>query len=72
MPNDYGQAMQMFLKIRFLFSSSPKTSFIISVGFVDDSNLPGNTYGSHLENNMNTLELLKILGFTIHLLNYLE
>ena len=38
----------------------------ISVVFVDDSYLQGNTYKACLHNIKNTIELLQNLGFTIH------
>ena len=66
MPNGYGSAMRIFTKVsKFPFSQLRSKGFI-SVVFVDDSYLQGNTYNACLHNIENTIELLQNLGFTIH------
>ena len=63
MPNGYGPAMCIFTKVPF---SHLRSKGFISVVFVDDSYLQGNTYKACLHNIENTIELLQNLGFTIH------
>ena len=66
MPNGYGPAMRIFTKVsKVTFSQFQRKGFI-SVVFVDDSYLQGNTYKACLHNIENRIELLQILGFTIH------
>ena len=48
------------------FSHLRSNGFIVSVVFVDDSHLQGNTYKACLHTIENTVELLQNLGFTIH------
>ena len=66
MPNGYGPAMHIFTKVSKVLFSHLQSKGFISVVFVDDSYLQGNTYKSCLHNIENTIELLKNLGFTIH------
>ena len=66
MPNGYGPAMRIFTKsskILFRHLSSQGNS---SVVYVDDSYLQGDTYQSYLANILDTIKLLRELGFVIH------
>ena len=65
MPNGYGPAMRIFTKVSKVTFSHFQSKGFISVVFVDDSYLQGNTYKACLNNTENTIELLQNLGFTI-------
>ena len=66
MPNGYGPAMRAFTKISKVPFSVLRNRGHISVVFVDDSILFGETYLDCLNNIRDTIELLLSLGFTIH------
>ena len=58
MPNGYGQAMQIFIKIS-------KVQFSILLLY-DDSYLQGDDYEDCFSSVLNTIEILRSLEFTIH------
>ena len=65
--NGYGPAMCIFTKVSKVPFSHLQSKGFISVVFVNDSCLKGNTYKTCLHNIENTIEqLLQNLGFTIH------
>ena len=66
MPNGYGLSMRIFTKVSKVPISYLRSKGFISVVFVDDSYLQGNTYKACLHNIKNTIELLQNLGFTRH------
>lgn len=66
MPNGYGPAMRIFTKVSKVPFSHLRSRGHISVVFVDDSYLQGNTYEACVYNIRNTIDLLQSLGFTIH------
>ena len=56
-------SLQKYPKVPF---SHFRNKGFVSVVFVDDSYLQGNTYEACLHNIESTIELLQNLGFTIH------
>ena len=66
MPNGYGPAMRVFTKLTKVPFSVLREKGLISVVFVDDSYLHGDTYDNCLFNIKNTIQLLNSLGFTKH------
>ena len=66
MPNGYGPAMTIFTKILKPPFSNLCTQGLLSVVYVDDTYLQGDTYDECLHNVTSTLNLLTSLGFTIH------
>ena len=66
MLNGYGLAMRIFTKVSKVLFFYLRSKGFISVVFVDDSYLQGNTYKACLHNIENTIELLRNLGITIH------
>ena len=65
-PNDYGPVMRIFTKASKVPFSHLRSKGFVSVVFIDDSYLQGNTYKACLYNTESTTELLQNLGFTIH------
>ena len=63
MPNVYGPAMRIFTKKPF---SILREKVFLSAVFVDDSYLQGDDYEDCFSNVLNTIEILRSLGFTIH------
>ena len=66
MPNGYGPAMRIFTKITKIPFSVLRGQGHISVVYVDDSWLAGDTFEECMCNINDTIELLISLGFTIH------
>ena len=66
MPQGYGPAMRVFTKISKVPFSELRGLGHDSVVYVDDSYLQGNTYESCLKNVIDTINLLRELGFIIH------
>ena len=66
MPNGYGPAMRIFTKqVKPVFSVS-RSNGHISVIFVHDSYLQGDTWSECQNNIKDTIGLLSCLGFTIN------
>ena len=63
---DYGPAMHIFTKASKVPFSHLRSTWFVSVVFVDDSYLQGNNYKAFLRNIENAIELLQNLEFTIH------
>ena len=63
MPNAYGPAMRIFTKKPF---SILREKVFLSAVFVDDSYLQGDDYEDCFSNVLNTIEIIRSLGFTIH------
>ena len=66
MPNGYGPAMRVFTKITKVPFSQLRGKGHSSVVYVDDSYLQGDTYDDCINNILDTLNLLRELGFVIH------
>ena len=66
MPNGYAPAMQIFTKISKISFSTLREKGFLSVGCVHDSYLQGDDYEDCFSNVLNTIEILRSLGFTIH------
>ena len=66
MPNGYGPAMRVFTKITKVPFSQLRSKGHSSVVYVDDSYLQGDTYNACIDNILDTLNLLRELGFVIH------
>ena len=66
MPNGYGEAMRIFTKVMKVPFSFLRKKGLLSVIFVDDTYLQGNSYQDCLENVQQTIATLRNLGFTIH------
>ena len=66
MPNRYGPAMRIFTKISKIQFSILREKGFLSVVYVDDSYLQGDDYEDCFSNVLNTIEILRSLGFTIH------
>lgn len=66
MPQGYSDAMRIFTKIMKPPFSTLRKQGHLSVAFVDDSYLQGNTKAQCQENISKTLNMLKSLGFIIH------
>jgi len=67
LPNGYGPAMRIFTKITKVPFSFLREQGFLSVVYVDDSLLIGDTYEECVDNIRETVTLLRELGFTIHL-----
>ena len=66
MPNGYGPAMRIFTKIsKIPFCILTEKGFL-SVVYDNDSYLQGDDYEDCFSNVLNTIEILRSLGFTIH------
>ena len=66
MSNGYGLAMRIFTKISKIPFSILREKGFLSVAHVDDSYLRGDDYEDCFSNVLNTIEILRSLGFTIH------
>ena len=66
MPNGYGLAMQIFTKISKIPFSILREKGLLSVVYVDDSFLQGDGYEDCFSNVLNTTEILRSFGFTLH------
>ena len=66
MPNGYVDAMRVFTKLLKPVFSELREQGYISVVYVDDSLLYGDTYQECMENIIVTLECLQELGFIVH------
>ena len=66
MPNGYGPAMHIFIKVTKVCFSHLQSKGFVSVVLADNSYLQGNSYKACFHNIENTIELLQSLGFTIH------
>ena len=66
MPNVYGPAMRIFTKISKISFSILREKGFLSAVYVDDSYLQGDDYEGCFSNVLNTIEILRSLGFTIH------
>ena len=66
MPNEYSDTMRMFTKILKPVYGNLRQKGHLSVVFVDDSYLQGDTETECLGNVEATTALLEYLGFTIH------
>ena len=66
MPNGYSDAMRVFTKILKPVFAYLRDLGYMSVVYVDDTLLVGDTYEECLENVNKTMEVLEKLGFTIH------
>eukprot|EP00794_Sanderia_malayensis_P010499 gene10499-11598_t len=67
MPNGYGPAMRLFTKVLKPPFACLRAKGHMSVVYVDDTYLQGNTQQECLDNAIATVSLLRKLGFTIHL-----
>ena len=65
MSNGYGPAMRIFTKIKIPFGHL-RSKGHISVVYVDNSYLQGDTYQSCLANIVDTIKLLRELSFVVH------
>ena len=66
MPNGYSDAMRVFTKVLKPAFSYLREIGYLSVAYVDDSCLQGETFEECLQNITETIRLLQPLGFTIH------
>ena len=66
MPNGYGSAMRIFTKISKVPFGHLSSQGHNSVVYVDDSYLQGDTCQACLANIVDTIKLLRELGFVIH------
>ena len=66
MPNGYSDAMRVFTKVLKPAFSYLREIGYLSVVYVDDSYLQGETFEECLQNITVSVKLLKSLGFTIH------
>ena len=66
MPSGYGPAMQIFTEISKILFSILREKVFLSVVCVDHSYLQGDDYEDCFSNVLNTIEILRSLGFTIH------
>ena len=66
MPNGYRPAMRTFIKISKVLFGHLRSQGHNSVVYVDDSYRQGHTYQSCLANILDTIKLLRELGFVIH------
>ena len=65
MPNGYESPMRIFTKISKIPFSILREKGFLSVVYVDDSYLQGDDYEDWFSNVLNTIEILRSLGFTI-------
>ena len=65
-PKGYGPVMRIFTKISKIPFSILKEKSFLSVFYVHDSYLQGDDYENCFFNVLNTIEILRSLGFTIH------
>ena len=66
LPNGYGPAVRMFSKILKVPFKVLRMKGYISIIYIDDSYLQGDSFESCMENIHQTIHLLSALGFTIH------
>ena len=66
MPNGCGPAKRIFTKISKVPLGHFRSQGQNSVVYVDDSHLQGNTYQFCLATILDTIKLLRELGFVIH------
>ena len=66
MPNGYGPAMRIFTKITKVPFGYLRSQGHNSVVYVDNSYLQGDTYLSCLANILDTIKLLREVGFVNH------
>ena len=66
MPNRYGTAMRVFVKISKVPFRNLRSLGHNSVVYVDDSYLQGETYQACVDNISDTIKLLRELGFVIN------
>ena len=66
MPMGYGPAMRIFTKVSKVPFSELRTTGHISVVYVDDSYLQGDTYDDCMNNVIATINILRSLGYTVH------
>ena len=66
MPNGYGPAMRAFTKVTKVPFTSLRQKGHISVVYVDDTYLQRDTYQTCMKNVIDTINMLRSLGFTIH------
>lgn len=66
MPNGYGPAMRVFTKLLKVPFSHLRERKHISVVYVDDSYLQGKSFDNCTRNVIDTVNVLRKLGFTIH------
>ena len=66
MPNGCGPAMRIFTKTSKVPLGYFRSQGHNSVVYVDDSHLQGNTYQFCLATILDTIKLLRELGFVIH------
>ena len=66
MPNGYGPAMRIFTKMLKPPFSVLRSLGYLSVVYVDDTYLQGDTWSDCKNNVIHTVQLLRSLGFTIH------
>ena len=66
LPQGYGPAMRIFTKLLKVPFSTLRQLGLLSVIYVDDSYLQGNTYDTCLANVKKTITILQFLGFTIN------
>ena len=66
MPNGYSDAMRVFAKVLKPAFSYLREIGYLSVVYVDDSYLQGETFEECLQNITETVKLLQSLGFTIN------
>ena len=66
MPNGYGPANRIFTKISKIPFSILRGKGFLSVGYVDDSHMQCDDHQDCFSNALNTIEILRSLGFTIH------
>ena len=67
MPNGYSEAMRVFTKILKPPFAHLRTQGHLSVVYVDDTYLQGDTYSQCLSNVEDTISMLRSLGFCIHM-----
>ena len=66
MPNGHGPALRIFTKVSKISFFILRGKGFLSVVYVDDSYLQGDDYEDCFSNVLNTIEILRSLGFTIH------
>ena len=66
MPNDYGRPMRIFTKISKVLFEHLRSQGYNSVVYEAESHIQGDVYQSCLTNILDTVNLLRELGFVIH------
>ena len=66
MPNGHGPAMRIFTKISEIPFSILREKGFLSVVYVNDLYLQGGEYEDCFSNFLNTIEILRSFGFTVH------